>query len=217
MIEETHPLIRAARAWHRAAMREQALSFLSSDLAAQLLQYHPLGFIDCVLLSTTDERIQLHIWDDRVSAQQDPPNVCHSHGWHLQSLVLAGEIVNHTYRVLPQFDGDYELYDVSYRHGVSVSHAAGDERVSVALEASHSIRPPDDYEVESSTFHSTSVARYPTATFMIADMRRRVPPRNVRRHGAPKELIYERVSVPPDLGREVVDRVRAAFLSDLLS
>lgn len=215
MTSQYNSLVRAARVWDRIAIFREAMDFLRSEASLNLLRYHPLGFIDCVLSDTSEERIQLHIWDQLLSARQDPPNICHSHGWQLRSLVLVGQIVDETYDVRADPNGEYEIYEVRYSSGISISASIEHEPVGIMLERSDPISAGEDYEIESSVFHNTAVGRYPAVTLLVADMRHRVPGRNIRLRGVPSELAYKRVALDPIAATEMLGRVREAFATEV--
>ncbi|MFE9643616.1 hypothetical protein ACFYO0_05570 [Streptomyces sp. NPDC006365] len=131
-----------------------------ADAQELVARWHPLGFIDIPISEGAaaacrkSTHTTIHVWHPEFSRPQDPPDVCHSHGWHLDSVVLYGSFVNETYDVEADAAAPYTLYEVSYGAGVSISQSTG-RRVTVRIENEERIQQGTRYQIPAEFFHWT--------------------------------------------------------------
>jgi hypothetical protein len=52
--------------------------------------------------------VRLHVWDSRYAVDQ--VTTLHTHPWHLRSQIVAGELVNVRYELLPEGDTEHDRY-----------------------------------------------------------------------------------------------------------
>lgn len=129
----------------------------AEDLVAR---WHPLGFIDIPISEGVaaarrkSSHTTIHVWHPEFSRPQDPPDICHSHGWHLDSVVLHGSFVNETYDVEVDEAAPYMLYEVSYGASVSISQSTG-RRVTVRIGNEERMQQGRRYQIPAEFFHWT--------------------------------------------------------------
>jgi hypothetical protein len=211
MLEEA--VLRASVAADCATVRKGALALLDAPDAGRAFRYHPLGFLDWVLMRNEEHRLQIHIWDPIETRRQELVSVCHSHGWHLRSHVLAGALVNQTYRVAATPEGDHQLFRVDYaaRNTASISTEMVGAQVEIAIAREDTFEAGNTYEVAPSEFHATMVLRRPAVTVVVGDLEDAVGAENIRPRGAPSALRYEREEVAPAVVRDACARAVAAI------
>ena len=175
------------------------------------LIYHPLGFID-MLPSGVDlrtsrnarRRIALHAWSRHYSTYENPPSVCHSHGWPMESFLICGDIDNAIYRVAEtQEDGPTSEYSVEYLPGDRV-RMARTGFVSAIVESVEPLAAGHWYTMSPTDFHDARCTSEFALTAMLAG--RRV---------SPSTVVYERSEAAIDsTPRHVLDAVTT---KDMLS
>jgi hypothetical protein len=138
---------------------EQLMDILS-DPAIEILT-HPLGFLDIPLSSALlpSKRIgreaAVHAWHPRISYPQIPRQICHSHGWPLNSWVLAGGITTIAFSV-DDVKGDSpgigSVFKIEYVDDYSVSIRQSRE-VGVNERGRTRVSAGGHYFLEAEDFH----------------------------------------------------------------
>jgi hypothetical protein len=123
---------------------------------------HVLGFLHCKLGELDGRTLRLHIWPDTERLYGDPQWPVHTHHWTISSAVVAGHVVNETFAVWPDIQGQSQLYEVHYAGNGLSERRRTDERVVVVKNDSETWRAGDRYDIPLGTYHSTTV---PEGTF----------------------------------------------------
>jgi hypothetical protein len=191
-----------------AAIRDYALAFLRSHPKSAF--WHPYGFVKLPVTSDPARRLSVHIWHPRVRRLQLPAHLCHSHGWLLESTVLAGSLIDRRYEVTPSALGDAFIYQVAYEGDDSVARRTM-ERVKTRLLGEASVPIGARYVIPREEFHTT-VTRRGTAVTAIRNVEDPVVPgRTVRLSSDPEVLRYRRGSLSQVNRDEVVADAIAAI------
>lgn len=158
---------------------------------------HPLGFAVVRWKLSADQTLRLHIWAPDRDAVRDIDHR-HDHIWHLTSLVLVGQIRDHSLEVVPgalgvnearlaeihQVDGSDEVLPLM--QGVDVTESG--ERI---------ISPGEIYTIEPGAFHWSEPARGLVCTLVLSKdtltsrARTILAPQQVGRPPTPRVHLHE--------------------------
>ena len=192
-----------------AELRDLLHRALATEGESLNLSFHPVGFIN-LPLGTSAERVNIHVWHPRIRRPQIPPHTCHTHGWELESHVICGHVIDYRFRVRPDADGTYAVYQVSYEKGGSVSRRTND-RVAVESLTRQVFRTGDTYSIPPEDFHRSELPDVLSVT-AIHDVGGVVTAgRTVRPVDHPLELTYVRELLDDELAREVLRDIRQSL------
>lgn len=129
-------------------------------------QWHPLGFVSCVILRETDgSTVRVHYWPKSERRVKNPDWPVHTHTYQLSSLVLAGRLFDIQYQ---RSSGTSQvIYEVNYYDGGS-SIARTSETISLSIEFEKERSVGEQYSVERGVFHETRVAFDESALTLVA-------------------------------------------------
>ena len=146
----------------------------------------------------------MHVWHPLHSRRQQPPQVCHSHGWILTSRVLNGCLDNELFDVSEVEGGDCRAFTIRYGEGVSrAEQMAGTYAVSPTR--SERIAADTLYNIPADTFHWTHI---PTSDVVVTAMTRShsdspSAPLTFRRIPCDFSYTYEREACSPEVTQQV--------------
>lgn len=156
-------------------LAEEALWLLSTGDVPDEAVWHPLGFGCMVLADEGRCRVRLHVWPEARREPYAGVEPIHNHSWRLDSVVLAGSLVNHVVELgedVRAADDDrarYQLTEVVYTGSVN------ELRPTVAGRRLEQDRPTryvvgDRYALDAGSFHWTEPAALGTvATLVVAE------------------------------------------------
>ncbi|MFF7547669.1 hypothetical protein ACFZCU_29140 [Streptomyces canus] len=182
----------------------------AEDLVAR---WHPLGFIDIPVSEGApaahrrSTHTTIHVWHPEFSRPEDPPDICHSHGWHLDSVVLHGSFVNETYDVEASAAAPYLLYEVSYGSDASISRATG-RRVTARIGSEERLQQGTRYQIPAELFHWTRAHGDDLViTVMSSSSFTGKAPMTVRSVGSPPARTYQRTPCPSRVQKSVFEDI----------
>jgi hypothetical protein len=189
-----------------------SIAFLASRGEEIAVHWHPLGFIDIPVSRNTTDRTTIHVWHPRFRRRQEPPELCHSHGWTLWSTVLAGTVENHTFEVTESaVPTGAVLYVVDYVGPTSVALRTS-HYVIPELVNTESVLWGRQYSIAADTYHSTSNPPHITITVMHSDLRNAASSRVIWPPATKEpEFRYERQACSPETTKQVIADVLTAL------
>lgn len=132
------------------------------------------------------EFLRLHIWDSSLDKYIDKQKTAHfsihSHQFHANSWILAGEIINIRYKVETSLnETDFNHFEIKWNNSknavnqkTSVAMNTG-EYVSVETTANEKYTSGDTYEIEAGEFHaSTNSSQVSSTLFLFSTLKSRV-------------------------------------------
>jgi hypothetical protein len=134
------------------SLRESALAFLTTVPA--LAFWHPYGFVKFPVTRDSTRRLSLHVWHPRIRRLQTPQHLCHTHGWLLESIVLAGRLVDRRFEVVSSVDGGAFLYEVEYEGDNSIARRTSNA-VTTRLVEEKEVAVGVRYAIPRDDFHTT--------------------------------------------------------------
>jgi len=168
---------------------------------------HPLGFYHfelTPLFGDVGRRVRLHIWTERSLAERDDLGTLHAHTWHLASCVLIGELIDASYDVVSDPEGEFTEFVVAYDQGsidpTGASYTLHPIRVRKVCEG-------EVYCLADGVVHSTDVVTVPAATLVVARETDRRHTSVYARRGDQQRRSTAREQVSPGEGRAVIQAV----------
>jgi len=138
---------------------------------------HVLGFLHCRLGACDDRTVALHVWPDGPRQQGEPVWPVHSHRWTISSAVIAGYLVNETFRVRPSETNSHQLYEVRYISDELSERQRTGQHVEISPHSADRWNAGDRYEIPLGTYHTTNVPHDVfAATVMVTGKKEDVPP-----------------------------------------
>jgi hypothetical protein len=177
-----------------------ALAYLRTDPVTAY--WHPYGFVKLPLTADPSQRLSLHVWHPAIRRLQTPQHICHSHGWLLESTVLAGTLVDVRCTTIASAAGKTCLYAISYEGDTSVARKTT-QRFTVEFKDRIVCHVGTCYQIPADGFHTTEL---PTDIAVTAVHNVNDPVRagsTIRSLSDPDVIRYQRGSPSAD-GRRLV-------------
>jgi len=190
-------------------IRHLVLLYLSSPIPSIDCRWHPLGFIDIPLTQRSSlTKLSIHVWHPRFSKAQKPYQICHSHGWHLSSIVLTGSLQNEIFEVQDNPRGHARIHEIGY-HGSTSYSSATSRRVTAAIAETEQYSIGDTYTLPSDQYHWTSTPNSLLVTLMCSDLTHETQSYVVWPWSQQSVYRYDRETCSPDVKREIISDVIA--------
>jgi hypothetical protein len=189
------------------------LEYLQSPIASVDARWHPLGFIDFPIAQrggASLTKISIHVWHPHYARPQRPQQICHSHGWNLFSVVLAGSLQNRIFEVRNHSRGNGRVYEVVYTGSTSDSNATK-RRVRAEILHTEVYSARDSYTLSADKFHWTVMSDSLLATVMFSDLAHETRSYVVWPWSAATTYRYERRSCSDEEKRAILSDVVAAI------
>jgi hypothetical protein len=200
---------------NRDPLSKLALRHLTGDHEVVML-WHPLGFIDIPLVRDDRIKMVIHVWHPNFSRRQEPPQICHSHGWHLISTVLTGAFENWSFGIDANANGRHQVYQISYDRAASISTVT-DHIVDAERTARERLVEGQTYRIPSDSYHWSHSGDNIVVTAMYADLTNATPGRAIWKRSHAIEYRYVRQqcerSAASAIRRDVIAALKRSYSS----
>lgn len=128
-------------------------------------QWHPLGFVSCIIKEESDHIVRMHYWPPGERRTKNPDWPIHTHSYDLSSYIIHGIVRDIQYSVATP--GDNTIYSVRYfKGGSEITKTQAKAKVNIVTEQER--HAGQQYEVSAGVFHQSFVPTDISALTIVA-------------------------------------------------